>query len=578
MEDSLADLSADLARDGETVLDALDRLAPKYLGGGRPDLLLRPHIDEILRTSLRGHPWSQLLAAAALWDIRRDDPAIPRLVESASRAFRKRRDLAGLGYVAHVRGNFALGRGRLEEAASWWERARQALGEEAPSSEMNLAYLALSTYQVGDLRAATKLAEEALALARLRGHRRAEGLALVFVAFFCLTSGAFSRAESALALAEQAWADLPSPEDAPDLPLLDGARGVLLALRGQEPEARRAFDRALEVAERIGNSWHGAIARAAGAETLAHIDSRRALTDSRKAKETFEELGDNWFWVWARRAEGVALRESGNPAASTQIFEALLSSDLDPIESARTKLAFGETLLVLSRRDDALIHLTEAADACGRLGMRYWQARCTALLATADPSRRALWLRRAQALKENDPAYASIVDRRSTLAVNVVGRADVIIDGAAVRFLTVHAKLLVLALAIAGASGLHAEDLIERLWPDVALHTGRHRLRTALWDARRALGSEAWRLIRERDRLLLDLSAADFDLARLRDDVKRWGSDSRSDDGNRVLASLATLEDEALLPPWRDLDWVQREQERIWGMMASLGAASQSMH
>lgn len=517
VQGSLEQLSARLARDGETLLDALDRLAPSYLGGGRPDLVLQPHIDKIVRIPFRGHPWSQLLVAAVLWDIRRDDPSIPRLVESASRAFTRRRDLGGLGYVAHVRGNFALGRGQLQDAAFWWEQARHVLGEDAPSSEMNIAFLALGAYQRGDLRAATKLAEEALALARLRGHRRGEGLALVFVAFFALTSGAFSRAESALALAEQAWSDLPATEDATDLPLLHGARGVLLALRGHEAAAEDAFNAGLEASTTVSNPWHGAIALASRAELLVRRDPARSLADARTARDTFERLGDEWFNVWALRAEGVAIRECGDAAAGETMLRDLLSTGLDAIERARTQLALGETLIGRGARAEAVPLLREGFAAAERLGLRYWQACTAALLATAEPGKTAYWHRRVQALTvKGEPAYEAILVRPGRFAVKLAGPTEIAVDGAPLRFLTRRAELLVKALAEAGRPGLQADELLERLWPEVRADVGRHRLRTALWEARRVLGVEAWRLSREGDRVALDLTGALLDPSRSR--------------------------------------------------------------
>lgn len=99
------------------------------------------------------------------------------------------------------------------------------------------------------------------------------------------------------------------------------------------------------------------------------------------------------------------------------------------------------------------------------------------------------------------------------LAIELLGRGSVTIAQQPVRFATRHAELFVYLLALAGADGLARDDVISALWPEVELHDARPRLRTALWQVRRALGEHAWRIARERGVVLFDLDGVRLDVA-----------------------------------------------------------------
>ena len=98
------------------------------------------------------------------------------------------------------------------------------------------------------------------------------------------------------------------------------------------------------------------------------------------------------------------------------------------------------------------------------------------------------------------------------LSIAVLGRGAVTIDGSPVRFATRHAELFVYLLALAGPEGLPRDSVIAALWPDVEILSARPRLRTALWQVRRALGDHAWRVGRERGVVMLDLEGVALDL------------------------------------------------------------------
>lgn len=91
------------------------------------------------------------------------------------------------------------------------------------------------------------------------------------------------------------------------------------------------------------------------------------------------------------------------------------------------------------------------------------------------------------------------------LRITLVGSGAVASGGEPLKFATRHAELILYLLVLAGDEGLPRDELIVALWPDVDATSGRPRLRTALWQIRRALGAHAWRLERERGVVRLSL-------------------------------------------------------------------------
>jgi hypothetical protein len=105
------------------------------------------------------------------------------------------------------------------------------------------------------------------------------------------------------------------------------------------------------------------------------------------------------------------------------------------------------------------------------------------------------------------PAYR-LVRGLSSLEIEVLGAGRVLVAGTAATFTSTQAFLVLAALALAPRGTLHWEVLVNRLWPDASAERGRASLRAALWEARRALGPEGWRVQRKGDLLVLDLAAS----------------------------------------------------------------------
>lgn len=535
-------------------LSELDGLAPTILSGGRPEIRLAESIDDLLSTNLRGHPWSRLVVAAALWGVRGDLDQVNKLLVSSLRGFTRLGDVTGQGYVAFVRGNVELGRGRLSEAARWWGRSRDLLQNRAPVEEAAIGNLALGAYDSGDLRGAVSLAEESLALARLRANWRTEAMVLAYLGFFHLNTGDFERAETALLRGLDAFAALENPEDAQEAPVCHMALGALHALRGEEQKAADEFERSRRRAEETSFPWFGALALAVRAEFLAHVDPRKSLADARQATSELKNMRDTWFQTWAMRAAGVASREAGDSEAAIQILHGVLDGPLNPIERARTLLAMGETLLA-NRRADAPGPLTEACDMFRSFGMDYWLARGLMVLARALPKSSRPLRREFRSLLREDPAYLRLAS--SNLRIQMLGNPGIFTDSGKIGFKTHRAEALVYALVIASERGLHWEELASRLWADVSSKRASSRLRTALWDARRALGPDAWRLERVKDIIRFDSQGICVDFFDMEVRSKDVLSQDLVDRG-AITQLIAHLE-KGLLVPWAYEDWVQEE-------------------
>jgi hypothetical protein len=98
------------------------------------------------------------------------------------------------------------------------------------------------------------------------------------------------------------------------------------------------------------------------------------------------------------------------------------------------------------------------------------------------------------------------------LRVTLLGSGAVASGGEPLKFATRHAELILYLLVLAGDEGLPRDEHIAALWPDVDATSGRPRLRTALWQIRRALGAHAWRLERERGVVRLTLEGVIVDI------------------------------------------------------------------
>ncbi len=496
--------------DGE-LLDVLDARAPALLyAGGAP---LRPLAGRLAALPSRPRPWAHLVVARALHDADAADRRAPALAEEALAAFRTAGDPQGEGFALCTLASWALARGDLERGADLMARGEALLGDEPRVRGVTLVNRSLGAYARGNLRLAQRLASEGAAESARAGMLRAEATAHLFLGFFSLWTGEFARVQDAVRRAEAAFSAIPADGDRSEWPLLGAVAGPLAALRGDRDGAARAFADGLAAADLVDAPWLRAIVLVARAEYSAPHELQRSLADARWAVAQLRERGDSWWSVQAAVAEGVALGAAGDhDAAVTAIQRAAEGAFVPPVEAARYDLLLGEQLAAGGHPDRAIPLLFDAEDRLTRLGARFWAARAAVALAGIETSASVRHWERARELAGRDAADDRLFRGGEEVRVRILGRPGVFVGHHEVRFPTRHARLAVLALATAGADGLAAETLQTWLWPEADRDTGARRLKTALWQARRALGPASGRLHRRGQRLLLDLGPGECDL------------------------------------------------------------------
>lgn len=541
---------------GAARLSELETGAERLLSVGRPDLEVLADLDQLLILDFADHRWARLVVAAALTDVR-DERAAAWLAESLA-AFEMSGDARGIGFACFITGHHHLNGGRLVIAAEWYQRSRQHLQAECAVDAADLAHSGLGAYQRGELAEAIAITDEALALARLRGIRRYEGLACMYLAFFLLTSGSFGRVDNLLDEAEATYLEMADPTERYELPLVLAARGVLKALRGQSDQSDEQFAAALEAARTVQEPWFVAIVQSLRAEFTARVHPTRSVADARLALEQLVAMGDAWWQTWAIRAGAVAARESGHLETSRHVLEQLLQRELNPLERGLTLLALAETMMRTDQPARAVEPVEAALGLLEPLGAWYWVARCYMVLAKAGPPGGSA-RQRAATLVNGDLAYQHLLAGPSALSVKLLGDAGVWQDSERLPFPTRRAELAVLSLALAGTGGLHQEELIERLWPEAPADRAGGRLRNVLWQMRRTLGREDWRLQRHHERLLLELPAGQVDVLDLRVRAEALLAAEVPDAAGLRLVLEALSE--PLLVNWQYEAWVEAEGE-----------------
>jgi tetratricopeptide (TPR) repeat protein len=492
-------------------LDDLDRLAPEALTRGLPSRLVGV-IDQLLESDLTGHPWSQLLASAVCHDTYRGDRRALALCREAWAGFEAVGDRNGLGVAANVRANLLLSQGDVGRAVSWWRRADALLGEDTDLNASVAAHSSLEAYARGDLASAERLAQEALLLADASGQPGAAAVPLVYLALYAYCLGEFERAAGILETAEAMTASSSVAEIRNEGALVAAFTGVLLAVRGRRSEADCSFATGLARAAADDAPWYATMVRALRAEFTAEWAPHRSLLDARRALEEAEATGDTWWSGLARMAEGTALAELGELTEARDVLTDAAAHLRNPIERAFAQTHLGEVLVRLGDRGPARIVLNAARAACESAGARYWATRTTLAMGAADRDRGGRWIRLARSTAVDDPAYDRLFSPTQELRVAVLDSPEVWLRGEPVEFLTRHAELAVYLLAIAGPSGVPAAELAAALWPGVDERRTGPRLRTLLWQARNALGTEAWRVQRRNGSVFLDLTGVAVDL------------------------------------------------------------------
>jgi tetratricopeptide (TPR) repeat protein len=547
-----------LAREGESVVDAVDRAARALVLDSRAETLL-PALTELRALAAAGafddRPDAQLLVAlVANGGTPKDRAFVDDLVSQALVRFVERDEVDGQAIAWWVRGNVQLSMGDLAGASRGWRRAVELDPSADLVEGLALANLAYGSFcETGDVEESLALALDAAASAMARTDGRAAGLALVYAAYFLILAGRFERAEHELIAAEAAFA---SEATAPyEWPLAHGAAGALAAIRGQVSEADACFERGIRLARELDNRWYEAIVRTLRADHTVRFDARRAHVDARWALRVFEEMGDAWFATTARRVRAEAALESGETEAARLLTEALVDQLANPVERGRCLIVVTRAHLAAGDGAEAARRADQAVRTLEPTGATYLLVTALLLLAQSDPMRAPDAIERARRLTTPDPAFARLWNERPNLRVHVLGRQTVQVGDELIEFRTSKAEQLVLLLAIAGGRGIDNERVGQALWPDGDPTKLSSNLSSAAYDARQALGPESWRLHRAGSQFWLDLDGAFVDL----DDAMRRVRHATTDaERRRARADLAR----PILPTLVSDRWVREANLR----------------
>lgn len=569
--------TAELVRDGEPFEEALEREARTMVVASQYESLL-PHLHHLAALDLRDRPFSQLLVALlANAEVPKQTELTFARLDAATETLAARHDTDGEAIAVWARGNVLLGLGDVANAARCWRRAADLDPTTELVEDMSLANLAYASYCVsGDVDDALHLAGSAVESARARNHGRGEGLALVYSAHLQITAGRFGEAERALTAAEEAFAAASSEaEPVYEWPLVYAGMGALAGLRGHDAAADTAFLRGVLLARQLENPWYEAIVRTFRADHTKTVDTRRAHADCRYALHEFDALGDQWWAAIAMRVRADAALMSGEVEAARQLALGALERLDNPVERGRGLVSLSRASLAAGDRAAATQRADEAVRSLEPTGAAFLLCEALLLLADCDALRAPAAIERARSLSTSDLGFTRLWSARPTLHVQVLGRAVISVADAPVTFRTTRAEHLVFMLALAGGRGVEANQIMSALWPDAAPSKVASNLSTATYDARQALGSEAWRLQRVGAQVWLDLDGATVDLhdamrrARAQHgSITADDSERRAEEGRERSAALQSLRQE-ILPALTFEPWVAAANERREAFLAS---------
>lgn len=455
--------------------------------------------------------------------------AAARCDENASRLAGELRDLLepDRGAVASAEGDCAATGctdGAGHPAA---ELGMVALAADAAGSYLARGHVTESLPQI----------EGAIARAQLARSAGIEALLRILAAHAHLARGDSELVERELGRATDA-----GPADAPPVEAVLGAavRGTWQAGCGDLEAAAKTFSDGSLALDK--NAWDGALIAAFEADALAKTRPSHYASLAAAAGDTLDEAGLSWASEVARRARKRSLAEAG------QIDQALARvSDDDPVttEQARTATVSARVLSESGGAHEAQTLLRKAIDLLGRAGATVSLVEALlALSRIADTEESSDVAARADALSSEDPLFAQAWRAVPALEVSVVG-------GKSMNWGTTPIQLgekpeqLFLSVLLAGPAGAHWETVAMWLWPDeVDMGRLKSRVSSTTSLARKGLGTQAWRLVREGPILVVRRRRLELDLDVEQAETARSGRAPASGGG-------------PLLPAWADLEWVQ---------------------
>ena len=459
---------------------------------------------------LGNRPWALLGAAACRVERDPTDALVAELVATAELAFDAADDDVGRAAAALVTARQASRRARYPEAGAAWRSALD-LGGDAVDALPLLGNLSMEHYLRGDLQRAISASEEAYGRAAELDRPADAARSLVFASLYALGLGDLRRTEHLVALAERVFADVDPDVPRYEQPVLPITRGQLAGLRGDVESARACFATARQMTSEVGAEWLGRILWARMVETMALLGARPDAVELRAELDELPDLPDDGVEAMAERARGLAAVVAEDPDTAEAHLRRAVDLPSSIVEQTRARLALGEALVRFGDLGEATEVLQVARAQLDGLGARYWRARCLVVLGRADARHRQRWEVVARAIDDGDVAYRVLFAPPGGVRFDLTGRRAIEVGGRPISFATRNAELAVYALAVAGPEGLDTGQVARSLWPNADETRLGPRVRTMLWHIRTALGPEAWRLERDGDRLVLDLSGAVVD-------------------------------------------------------------------
>lgn len=545
----------------------LEQLARSLIEGGRPDLLgMDP--TAVRTTTLRGRPWARLAVAAAVVANDPRDPNAVASIRAAQRSFRTRGDQVGLGYASYVDGTRHLGLGQHHLAADRWREVRELLGDHGPVSANALAHLSLAAYHAGDPAEAASVADEAVGLARIRLDRRGEGRALVYRSLADLALGDLERCYAATVAADDAFSELTEPQDLFEWPLVPLGRIAVHGFRGDYEAASADADEALRRAALVGTPWYEGMALALRAEFCAPADPGRAVADARRALEILRATGDQWWENTALRALGTATSLAGHPAGARRLLEEAMHTSPSPFERARCALSLAGVLVEVGENVEARQLLDGCLGMFRTSGSKVVLCQALRLVATVVPEQAIALRAEARGVSANDVAFELLLgtgwpEATTQITVRCAEPGAIQVEGEEVTFMTENARRGLTILALHREAGVHQEELSEHLWPGAPASRAGQRMRTLLWQMRKALGGEAWRLQRRGHVIVLDPTNVAVDIIdTIAEAEGLMDSFSLTDPQNRQVDKVLARLEAPLLTRYQYEGWAEVWRDR----------------
>jgi hypothetical protein len=492
-------------------LRQLDARAPELMAQGVEEL--EPHLEELLVLDLRGRPRVRLLVALLLGRRWPDDPRADELVRAAWRSFQRGHDHEGLALAAYVQGCLAEARGNMVGAAEWWARSREGGDDNVPLQEGGLVDRGLAAWNRSDISTARRFGQQGVELARSRSNLSDEARGITLLAILASHEGDFEGADRLAA----DGLDGADPHDNASRAVLQCVRAVVASYRAERDDMERWFDGAVSTAATADPptpAFHG-VALALQAEMCTDHPAEERL---RQAWAATAMLSGELPW-WRRiavRSVAVTAAAAGDREASDGALDTLLAEEVDGYERGRALLVRAATRRQFDGAPSFDV-LSQAYEDLVECDARFWAARAALAAADADPEHEGLWRDRAVALSTGDAAFVRLLRTDHQLEIRSgAGRlagvsGGTYLDGDPVAFLTRHAELALYLLLLAGREGLSAAELASRLWPEAPARRHRPRLRTCLWQVRKSLGEEHWRVRRTPSQIFFDADGVIFD-------------------------------------------------------------------